>query len=662
MGAKRFFTVLLSFAAAASPALQACASSDASTGAPGAAADAGTIDGGVDPAQPEFASAACMNAACWVMPLPQGNLVRASATTPSRTTFAVGDHGTFLRFDGTGWKATTFQADVSSTSDLIFRNFRAIVALADDDIWIAGEGGHVYRFDGQRLTPNAPGQNLDFIALWAAAADDVWLAAKTGEVFHFDGQEWTESYGGFSEIVGFWASASDDIWLVTNHDPWAGLVHFDGNSWKELAFGGELESMAVGYFRAISGAVRGVPWIASGATIYVGDETGRFEGRYRSLTASASDLLVTGQDEAWLVAGERTAAVHVQGDLVTPVPDVGGQKLGLGPDNQPWAFDVGGKIVWLGDPAASSRRVDPPAPVGAEQACAPSGEDFFCLEARPTAGLWRYRKVEAGASPSSPSSLVEAGYASNDDFLRANERGDVAWISPWKTVTVIGATGERALPVPTTRIVDLQLLDDGSMIAVDGDCLLFRAGANATSFTKVPGAGPARIDRADPFSHCMLHRPNPQTVYATGAYLDVQERQNLFVRRADGTVLTDVVMPEEWDFDPAAIVTASGEVILAPFESGAIKVVRLRDDRFEALDIPGKITGPARMAAFGEDVFFAALTVGDEQAGTPLYRIHDGAVSSDDVLPIHDIARLDARSDGVLLQSHGAILHVPSRP
>lgn len=662
MGTKRFVgSCALTLAAVASLALQACTSGDSgekSTSAP--AADGGNVGDVVDPSNPEFASPGCTNAACWVVPLPQGNMVRASATTPSGTTFAVGDHGAFLRFDGSGWRAATVQPALSSTSDPVFRNLRAIVALADDDIWVAGEGGQVFRFDGQRLTPNAPGRNLDFVALWAVATDDVWLAAKTGEVFHFDGQGWTESYRGFSEIMGFWASASDDIWLVTKHDSWAALVHFDGAAWNEIPFGGELDSLAVDNFQAISGAERERPWVVAIGTVYIGDSTGHFTSTSPpSAVSLATDLLVTGENEAWAV-GTNQAAVHIQGDVYTTVPDVRGAKLGPGPDKKPWAFDVGGKIVWTGDAADSSRSVEPPVPVGAvgDEACAPSGDDFFCLETLPTSGLWRHR---GGEAVQAPASMVKEGNASVEAFLRTNEKGAVAWVSPWTTVTVIGPAGERTLPVPSTRLVDLQLLDDGSMIAVDGDCLLFRAAANATSFTKVPGAGPARIDASNPRSHCVLHRPNSETVYSTGAYLDRQERQNLFVRRADGTVLTDLLVPEEWDFDPAATVTASGQVILAPLENGAMKVVRLRDDRFEDLDIPQKTIGPARMGAFGEDAFFAALSEGDNEAGTPLYRIHDGAVSHD-VLPIHDIARLDATSRGVLLQSHGAILQVASRP
>ncbi|TLS44516.1 hypothetical protein FE633_19600 [Streptomyces montanus] len=182
------------------------------------------------------------------------------------------------------------------TYDEIFdsQGLSDVVALAEDDIWVAGatEGtsdGFLLRYDGKRwqrqpmpttlgesvheprldplgsgevlLTAGRPDQSASRMAHWdgtrwsavpelpdgrpvadlkAFSADDIWVLSRDSRILHWDGTRWTTSALP-ATAASLDGSASDDLWAVGYRDGESeesghetaqpAALHWDGRAW-----------------------------------------------------------------------------------------------------------------------------------------------------------------------------------------------------------------------------------------------------------------------------------------------------------------------------------------------------------------------------------------------------------------------------------------------
>jgi len=128
----------------------------------------------------------------------------------SKKTWAVGDEGLIIVFDGTWWALQQAPVDV---------DLNAVFAVSEQDVWAAGVQGSLIHFDGIAWTTVAAPATATK-AHWRAIAGKgthVWFLGDHG-LFRHDGLEMTEVNLGvaidISEFSDMWASDSDDLWLV----------------------------------------------------------------------------------------------------------------------------------------------------------------------------------------------------------------------------------------------------------------------------------------------------------------------------------------------------------------------------------------------------------------------------------------------------------------
>lgn len=140
---------------------------------------------------------------CWANPLPQGNRLYATWDT-----WAVGEAGTILRWDGYTWSAQQSGID----QDLY------AVWGTDGMVWSAGQEGVILRLEGsewQVVRAPSPGEPA-LRALSGTSVSDVWAAGEKGTVLHFQGQGWQPALlpeGDRPTLRGVWASAQG-VWVV----------------------------------------------------------------------------------------------------------------------------------------------------------------------------------------------------------------------------------------------------------------------------------------------------------------------------------------------------------------------------------------------------------------------------------------------------------------
>lgn len=148
-------------------------------------------------------------------------------------TAAVGNGGTALWNDGTGWVTL----ETPTTEDLW-----GIWGANPTDVWAVGGRGRspgqatVLRYDGTAWTAAAvpeiqrPGVNAWF-KVWGTAADNVYVVGQNGACLHYDGSMIEEFGVGTSEdLISLWGTGPDDIILVGGRGNGV-LSHWNGMDW-----------------------------------------------------------------------------------------------------------------------------------------------------------------------------------------------------------------------------------------------------------------------------------------------------------------------------------------------------------------------------------------------------------------------------------------------
>ncbi len=85
-----------------------------------------------------------------------------------------------------------------------------------------------------------------FYSIYGSDQDNVWMGGNDGKLYHFDGNAWSLSYKfnpeGFenAEITDVWGTSASDIYAIGNLFPEGEsflvsfILHYNGNSWEEL--------------------------------------------------------------------------------------------------------------------------------------------------------------------------------------------------------------------------------------------------------------------------------------------------------------------------------------------------------------------------------------------------------------------------------------------
>jgi hypothetical protein len=152
-----------------------------------------------------------------------GSLLSAAVTSDGVAYLAGGVTGggeaLLLRWDGT--TLTTIPTPGAHA-------FWWIHGVTDDEMYLAGEAGEVFRFDGTTLTPLAVGApaGTTFFGIWGASGDDVWAVGgsfTTGGprrvIMRSVGGSWhaVDSPADIGDDVTYfkvWGASASDVWIV----------------------------------------------------------------------------------------------------------------------------------------------------------------------------------------------------------------------------------------------------------------------------------------------------------------------------------------------------------------------------------------------------------------------------------------------------------------
>lgn len=143
------------------------------------------------------------------------------------------------------WTVDTLNTQMNS--------IRSIWGSSPNDVWAVGPGGlnaneRLWHFDGnvwqpyQQVLPTAPE------CIYGTDQNNIWIGGSDGKIFRFDGTEWNQVHSIIrSDTSGNWI---EDIWCESTNSVYAAgtayitqepkqrcfLLQFDGVKWKEVYF------------------------------------------------------------------------------------------------------------------------------------------------------------------------------------------------------------------------------------------------------------------------------------------------------------------------------------------------------------------------------------------------------------------------------------------
>lgn len=314
--------------------------------------------------------------------------------TGAREVWVGGEQGALWRFDGERWEDMTRIFPVAFTQALNGGH-----GLAPDDVWFVRTGGLLHHFDGVSANYfSIPAGGGVSSAVLEVSPSEVWVGGQLGRMFRFDGQRFSivQVLEFSNEILSLWRDPSGGLWAAgaadsvarlqdgewhllptgislglgaisgrSASDVWAlglggVLLHWDGANW--LA-----EDKRIGLTNLhVSGADTDSVWFAGAPGSVLGYAG---SGAFLELPSVSNPvaLAVTASTRVWVLnsaSGIELATRVIGGQEARCAPNEAIQWIGLlarGAPNQEHIFAVGEKSTLLNfkvdDPDVATRCV-----------------------------------------------------------------------------------------------------------------------------------------------------------------------------------------------------------------------------------------------------------------------------------------------------------------
>ena len=126
------------------------------------------------------------------------------------------------------------------------QSLKAVWGSGPKDVWMAGSGGVVLRYDGKTLkqisVPTIKTTYTEIRGVWGSGPKDVWLM-ELDKVKHYNGKAWSTlklpGHGASMNPISVWGNSAKDVVIIgftypsspPNHSLWA--YHLEGGKWTQ---------------------------------------------------------------------------------------------------------------------------------------------------------------------------------------------------------------------------------------------------------------------------------------------------------------------------------------------------------------------------------------------------------------------------------------------
>ena len=116
-----------------------------------------------------------------------------------------------------------------------------------NDVWaVLGTGiNNLWHFNGEEWNAWPERVGPSFYSIFGFAKDDIWIGGNNGKIYHFDGSSWSLTFSfdieGVSlvDINSIWGETATDIYaagiiVYSDDNPQGFLIHYDGKNWGQI--------------------------------------------------------------------------------------------------------------------------------------------------------------------------------------------------------------------------------------------------------------------------------------------------------------------------------------------------------------------------------------------------------------------------------------------
>jgi hypothetical protein len=113
------------------------------------------------------------------------------------------------RYDGSAWRL--------ETDPLVNRPLHDVWATASGHVWVVGEEGAVFHWDGSGWIDESRSVEGTFYGVWAAESGEVLAVGEAGLAWFYDGTAWIEEAPGTTEdLLDVWGASATELFVVGN--------------------------------------------------------------------------------------------------------------------------------------------------------------------------------------------------------------------------------------------------------------------------------------------------------------------------------------------------------------------------------------------------------------------------------------------------------------
>lgn len=192
----------------------------------------------------------------------------------------------------------------------------------DNGVFIVGDDGAIFHFDGASWTRQATPAPVPIHALWGLSRTNLWAVGWMGMILHYDGQNWRKVQGCVTDVAGKYSADTVNeplfaiagmpdgrIWAVGDRGT---ILHFNGEDWQPEVSG------VSSHLRCVSALPDGRVLAAGGdGTVLIRSDAGLWEKQTCPIHSNFVSALWL-EDETVLLAGGRyfVDGNGFRGDLV----------------------------------------------------------------------------------------------------------------------------------------------------------------------------------------------------------------------------------------------------------------------------------------------------------------------------------------------------------
>ncbi|MDW7771632.1 MAG: hypothetical protein SCH71_01960 [Desulfobulbaceae bacterium] len=176
--------------------------------------------------------------------------------------FAVGQNGAIFDDDaGSRW-SMHYSAEIPES-------LNGIWGSSESDIYAVGDSGTILNYDGSGWTLINSGFDMDLHDVWGSADDNVFAVGRNGTILHFNGSAWAQMDSGTTAaLLGIWGNADDEVYavgedgtmLLLQSDQWLTLETGIDEDLNDAWGGRKKEVYAVGSDGSIIFVKTSFPW------------------------------------------------------------------------------------------------------------------------------------------------------------------------------------------------------------------------------------------------------------------------------------------------------------------------------------------------------------------------------------------------------------------